>query len=92
LECIIEDALVKRVVALGGLALKLAPATGRGFPDRLIIMPGGFVTLVETKRPKGGRVSKHQQQWLDRLELLGVVVAVVRTTGDIEALLSPYKS
>jgi hypothetical protein len=43
--------------------------------------------VVEVKRPKGGRVSKHQMQWLHSLQELGVEIAIVRNERDIAQLL-----
>jgi tRNA U54 and U55 pseudouridine synthase Pus10 len=85
-ECSVEDALVKSVEAIGGVALKLEIAGVRGFPDRTLFLPGGRVIVVEVKRPRGGRLSQHQMRWLHRLQALGVEVAVVRNLRDVAAL------
>lgn len=39
LETALEDRCVARIEALGGMALKLRPPTGRGFPDRTVFLP-----------------------------------------------------
>lgn len=39
LEAALEARCVARIEALGGLALKLRPPTGRGFPDRTVLVP-----------------------------------------------------
>jgi hypothetical protein len=49
-----EQVLTKGVRDLGGMALKLAPTTA-GLPDRLLLLPGGRVVLVEMKSEKGKR-------------------------------------
>ncbi len=86
-EHTVEDALVKSVEAIGGVALKLQIVRQRGFPDRTLFLPGGRVVVVEVKRPRGGRLSQHQMQWLHRLQGLGIEIAVVKNARDVEALL-----
>jgi len=39
------------------------------------------------KRPRGGRLSAHQKQYRDVYAALGVAVALVKTSADIDALL-----
>jgi len=87
-EAIVEAALVRAVEARGGLCEKVAPRGRRGFPDRMIILPGPRIAFCELKRPKGGRISRHQIEYARRLEALGVVVAVVRNQEDIARLLA----
>lgn len=66
-ESFIEKYLVQYANTKLCECIKLAPLRGRGFPDRTIITPRGVVGFVELKRP-GGRVSKQQEQWRDRLK------------------------
>ena len=84
LQRTIEAALVKRVTALGGVTIKIMLI--RGFPDRLVFLPGGRVVAVETKRPQGGRLSPHQKRWIDRLRGLGIETLVVRNETEIDRL------
>ena len=86
-EYTVEQLLVKSVEAIGGVAAKMTSPGRRGFPDRILFLPGGRVVVVEVKRPKGGRVSRHQMQWLHLLQGLGVEVAIVRNASDIKHLL-----
>jgi hypothetical protein len=86
-ESEIETALVRRVVALGGIAEKVTVLGHRGFFDRLIVLPGGRIIFCEVKKPKGGRVSAHQTQRIVRYRTLGAQVVVIHTLEDIEALL-----
>lgn len=51
-ESRVEDDLVQGVRGLGGLCYKFAPVTA-GLPDRLVVLPGGRIYLVELKRPRG---------------------------------------
>lgn len=39
LERALEQRCVDKIEARGGLALKLRPPTGKGFPDRTVLMP-----------------------------------------------------
>ena len=59
---------------LGGLCLKWVCPGWRGVPDRILLLPGGRVYFVETKRPKGSRVDPLQIWWRRKLETLGFTV------------------
>ena len=87
-ESDVEAELVIRVTLAGGMAKKVQVIGERGFFDRLVILPGPRVIFVEVKRPQGGRVSPHQKQWHARCRSLGVEVALVRNSADIDRLLS----
>jgi hypothetical protein len=84
LERSVEAALVRRISALGGVAIKLVAV--RGLSDRLVVLPGGKVIAVELKRPKGGRLSPHQKLWIGRLRSLGVEVVVIRDAAGVDQL------
>ena len=71
LEKEIEGKLVALVKKYGGRCEKLVNVGFYGFPDRTILLPGGLVMFVETKRPKGGRYSALQDKWRDWLVSLG---------------------
>ena len=87
-EKIIEEELVRRVRALGGIAEKTTVIGRRGFFDRVIVLPGGVVIFCECKKPKGGRMSAHQIERARIYRALGVAVAKIDTSGDIDRLLS----
>jgi hypothetical protein len=86
-ESAIERELRVRVEALGGVCEKVRVIGRRGFFDRLVALPGGVVVFVELKRPKRGRLSRHQIWYAERFTALGVAIAVVRNSADIDALL-----
>lgn len=71
LEKEIEAKLRKLVESRGGLCLKWVCPGWVGVPDRIVLLPGGRVIFVETKRPKGGRVSPMQKWWARKLTLMG---------------------
>lgn len=86
LEKDIEQKLRKMVEKHGGLCLKWVCPGWTGVPDRIVLLPGGRIIFVETKRPKGGKVSKMQQWWLDKLDCLGFVAMTCWNATDILSL------
>ena len=84
LEKVIETKLRKMVENSGGLCLKWVCPGWSGVPDRIILMPGGRVIFAETKRPKGGRVSKLQRWWKSKLEQLGFNCWLIYDADDLE--------
>lgn len=71
LEKEIEQKLRKTVAKHGGHCLKWVCPGWSGVPDRIILLPGGRVRFVETKRPKGGQLSELQKWWAKKLIDLG---------------------
>jgi len=76
------------VRALGGRAEKVQVLGSRGFFDRLLVLPGGRVIFAECKRPRGGRLSAHQIERVRIYRSLGVVVAIITDSADIDQLLN----
>jgi len=87
-EAAIERELVAKVVARGGMCDKVYVLGKRGFFDRLIILPGPRIIFAELKRPRGGRVSAHQQWYHEQYKALGLEVVVIRNSADIDRLLA----
>ena len=87
-ENLVEEELVRRVRALGGIAEKTTVIGRRGFFDRVIVLPGGRVIFCECKRPKGGVLSPHQMSRIAQYSALGAAVAVVCNSEDITRLLA----
>lgn len=73
---------------------KRLKATGykRGFPDVFIYEPrGGHHGLsIEMKKDKGGRVSKHQKEWKERLSERGYKATVARGYDAAVEILEDY--
>lgn len=75
----VEQTLRELVRRAGGRCEKFIPDADSGMPDRLILLPGGVLLWVETKRPKGGRLSALQRYQHEQLRRLGQRVEVVWT-------------
>lgn len=71
LEKNIEQKLVDKVRQYGGWCLKWVCPGWAGVPDRIVLLPGGRIVFVETKRPKGGRLDKRQIRWAQILTDFG---------------------
>ena len=84
LEKDIEAKLRRAVEAAGGKCLKWVCPGWSGVPDRIVLLPGGRVIFVETKRPKGGRLSSLQKWWRDQLWEMGFAYATVWNDKDVE--------
>ncbi len=74
-EASVEAAFVRLLRRHGLPSLKLNVAGQRGWPDRLVLLPGGEVVFVELKRP-GGKARKLQEHVHKRLAALGFRIAV----------------
>lgn len=86
LEKEIEKKLVDTIKRHRGLCLKWVCPGWAGVPDRIILLPGGRIYFVETKRPRGGKLSRMQEWWLGRLRRLGFPALVVWEMDDIKRL------
>ena len=88
LEKSVEDYFVERVEALGGVAEKVVALGGRGYFDRVAVLPGPRIIFVEAKKPKGSRISVHQRTRHSVYRALGAEVAVVKTFEDVDRLMT----
>jgi len=82
----IEKHLVEAVEQLGGLCVKFPPLFFRGFPDRIVLLPGGSVVFVETKAP-GQRPRLIQRKVHDRLRRLGFQVEVLDSVESVDGFI-----
>ena len=87
LENEVEGHLRRRVEKAGGICVKFLPDFARGFPDRIVLLPGGVLVWVETKRPQGGVLSPVQKVQHVLLRRLGQRVEVVWTKDQADALI-----
>ena len=85
-EKIIERKFIQAVKAMGGIALKFTSPGVDGMPDRLVILPIGYIAFVEVKapglKPRPLQVKKHEM-----LRRLGCKVFVLDDEGQIVKLL-----
>ena len=87
-EAELETHLLKQVDIRGGITAKMTVQGRRGWPDRLVILPGGAVALVELKKPKTGRWSATQKEMFVRLGALGVNIMRLNSTDQIDSFLN----
>lgn len=87
LESSVEQYLRRKVEAAGGRCVKFDPGNYRGWPDRIVLLPGGVVVWVETKRPSGGRVAPAQRIAHEELLRLGQDVKIVWSKDEVDELL-----
>lgn len=85
-EKVIERYLCRRVKELGGLCLKYSNPGESGYPDRVVVMPGGSVAWVELKS-RGKRPTAIQLTRLDELRRLGHSVFVADSKDLVDDLL-----
>lgn len=83
LESALEGEFRRLVAGIGGLILKLAP-TERGIPDRLVILPGGRMFLVELK-VQNRKPSPIQRVMHERMLRRGITVHVLNGSEDVRA-------
>lgn len=90
-EASVETYLRDQVKAEGGLCIKLNPAGYVGIPDRLVVLPGGWIAFAEVKKPKGGVIGRLQQWWQAELVKLGCRHFWVFTRADVDSLMSKWR-
>jgi hypothetical protein len=90
-EARIEDYLRARVRDAGGICVKLGAASYVGIPDRLVVLPGGWIVFVEVKKPKGGRIGRLQMYWRRKLLELGCRHRFVLTREAVDGLMEDWK-
>jgi hypothetical protein len=81
LESNLEAFFSTAVRRAGGMSIKLAPIMA-GTPDRLVLLPGGRMILVELKAPSG-RLAPIQREWHRRAGVLGTEVLVLRGRNEV---------
>lgn len=86
-ESDIEALLVRGVEKLGGLCPKFGMD---GWPDRVVILPGGQLVWVEMKRPDG-RVADLQKWRAATLRKLGQRVEIPASKEAVQQLLDEWK-
>lgn len=89
-EKAIERYLVEQAKQNGLLCLKYSNPNMVGYPDRLLVLPGGGVVWVELKS-KGRKPTKVQQIRMSELTGMGHLVKVIDNKADIDELIKTTK-
>lgn len=84
-EVSIERKLRNEVNRIGGLCFKFNSGV-TGVPDRIIIYNGKTI-FVETKKPKGGKISGKQKYWLNVIRKSKVEALTIFTKEEIEVFI-----
>lgn len=90
-EANLEQQCVALTKRAGGLMLKLLPWLVRGLPDRILLLPGGWIAFIELKAPEG-RLTLLQGWWQRKLTDLGFRHRVVRTLVEFDAVLEEWRN
>ena len=86
LEKDIERYLVRRAIEHGGKAYKWVSPGHVGVADRIVMLPGGVVWLVELKTATG-RLSPLQKVFAADMARMGINYIVIRSKGEVDELL-----
>lgn len=89
-EKMIERYLVEKAKNIGLPCLKYSNPNMVGYPDRLLVLPGGGVVWVELKS-RGRKPTKIQQIRIEELTGMGHLVRVIDNKADIDELINTAK-
>lgn len=89
-EKAIERYLVERARVAGALCLKYSNPNMTGYPDRVLVTPGGGVVWVELKS-RGRRPAKIQLARMAELTRMGHRVEVIDNRPDVDELIKSIK-
>jgi len=87
----IEQALVRKVKAMGGIAPKFVSPGFDGMPDRLVLFPGGLIAFVEVKAP-GKKPRAIQTARHEMLRRMGFLVYVLDDPDQIGGMLDEIRA
>jgi hypothetical protein len=83
----VEQRLVAAVKEAGGWCPKFISPGTDGMPDRIVLMPGGYIAFVEVKAP-GKKPRKLQIRRHVRLRHLGFPVFVLDDPAEIPGIIA----
>ena len=86
LERDIERYLVRRAIEHGGKAYKWVSPGHVGVADRIVLLPGGRVWVVELKTVRG-RLSPLQKIFAADMRRMGINYIVIRSKEEVDELL-----
>lgn len=90
-EKTLERKLTKSVKSMGGISLKFHSTYNTGYPDRIIIMPGGVIYWVELKST-GKKPTPKQQLIHEQMRSLNALVYVIDNTEQLDTFLQIAES
>ena len=85
-EKVIEQYLRKTVKKFGGFTNKGNATNCKGYPDRIIHLPGGIIGFLELKS-KGRKPTRLQRYYLDLLSGLGFKAEYADTKEEVDKFL-----
>ena len=88
-EKIIENHFIWAIERAGGKTYKFTSPGRKGVADRIACLPDGSTWFVETKRPKGGRLSVLQKMFMSDMTLLNQKYACLWTIEQVDEWLKP---
>ena len=86
-EKLLEKKLREGVKKLGGVALKFGTEYHTGMPDRIVLMPGGQASFVETKST-GKKPTALQSKCLEALTVFGFKAVVIDSQEGLDEFLN----
>jgi len=92
IEKTLEVRLRKEVEKLGGIAIKYTSQTGIGYPDRIVLLPGGKAYFVELKSGSKGVVTPMQNMRIRSLYYLGFDARIISTREALDDFLQTLKN
>ena len=90
LERDVEARLATLAHQAGGMCVKFIPDNKVGMPDRILMLPGGVLVWVETKKPKDGKVAAIQKHRHKQLRAIGQKVEVCWTKEQAAEIIEKY--
>lgn len=88
-EKAIERYLAEKVKSWGGICLKYSSFNTVGYPDRIVMLPCGFVIWAEIKS-KGKKPGKLQAIRHKELESVGQYILVIDSKEQVDAIQEIY--
>ena len=91
LESETEKWTKKKVIEMGGLFFKFVSPGNDGVPDRIAILPGGRIILVEMKTEKG-KTSPVQERQIGRIRGCGCDCRVIHGRKEAEEFIDEIRT